>query len=64
MAKIAITVQIRATTVRLTEGVSARIDALVGSKRRAEFIRDAVVNELHRRGAGGKKRTAQPDGRK
>jgi Arc/MetJ-type ribon-helix-helix transcriptional regulator len=49
VTKIAIFVQVRTTTVRLALGVSARIDKLVGSKRRAEFIRNAVAKELKRR---------------
>lgn len=43
--------QVKAMKVRLPEGVPERIDALVGSRRRAEFIRDAVVSELERREA-------------
>jgi Arc/MetJ-type ribon-helix-helix transcriptional regulator len=35
--------------VRLPADVPARIDALVGKQRRAEFIREAVERELARR---------------
>lgn len=35
--------------VRLTEAVAARIDALAGPNKRAEFIREAVEKELKRR---------------
>jgi len=37
------------TQVRLPEEVMARIDALCGKGRRAEFIREAVEAELNRR---------------
>lgn len=37
------------TTVRLAREVMERIDALCGPNRRAEFIREAVSNELERR---------------
>jgi hypothetical protein len=37
-----------ATVVRLREGVAEKIDALVGKRKRAEFIRDAVDEKLHR----------------
>lgn len=43
--------QVRKTTVRLPEDVFERITALVGDRRMAEFIRDAVVSELERREA-------------
>lgn len=36
------------TLVRLTEDVAARIDALAGPNKRAEFIREAVARELRR----------------
>lgn len=37
------------TLVRLGDGVAARIDAIVGPKHRAEFIREAIDRELRRR---------------
>lgn len=37
------------TTLRLTQGVLDRIEALVGPNRTATFIRDAVEGELRRR---------------
>jgi predicted DNA-binding protein len=37
------------THVRLSAEAMARIDALVGQKRRAQFIREAVEAELARR---------------
>lgn len=37
------------TLVRLTEDVAARIDALAGPNKRAEFIREAIDKELARR---------------
>lgn len=40
---------VKTMNVRLPEGVPERIDALVGSRRRAEFIREAVLSELERR---------------
>lgn len=40
---------VKATAVRLPEGVAERIDALCGANRRAEFIREAVERELKRR---------------
>lgn len=40
---------VKATVVRLPEGVGERIDALCGKNRRAEFIREAVERELSRR---------------
>lgn len=40
---------VKATVVRLSEEVLARIDALCGPNKRAEFIRDAVDRELSRR---------------
>lgn len=36
------------TQVRLPEEVMRRIDRIVGQKRRAEFIRQAVLKELER----------------
>jgi predicted DNA-binding protein len=36
------------TVVRLPEEISARIDALVGEKRRAKFIREAIEEKLAR----------------
>lgn len=35
--------------VRLPEGMAERIDALVGPKKRAEFIREALEKELQER---------------
>ena len=43
--------QVRKTTVRLPEAVFERIATLVGERRMAEFIREAVVSELERREA-------------
>jgi predicted transcriptional regulator len=40
---------VKLTTVRLSEAVMARIDALCGKNRRGEFIREAVEAELDRR---------------
>lgn len=37
------------TVVRLPEGMAERIDALVGNRMRAEFIREAIDAELRRR---------------
>ncbi len=39
------------TTVRLTAETLRRIAALVGNRRIASFIREAVENELQRRGS-------------
>lgn len=47
---------VRKTTVRLPEVVFERITRLVGERRMAEFIRDAVVAELERREAGAPER--------
>ena len=41
------------TLVRLPEEVMERIDTLVGKKRRAAFIREAVEEELKRREPAG-----------
>lgn len=43
---------IKPTTVRLPAAVLARIDALMGAHRRAEFIREAVERELKSREKG------------
>lgn len=40
---------VKATLVRLTEDVRTRIEALVGPNRMANFIREAIENELARR---------------
>lgn len=40
---------VKATLVRLPEGVPERIDAIAGPNKRAEFIRQAVEKELRRR---------------
>lgn len=40
---------VKLTGVRLSESVKKRITALVGARRMAEFIREAVENELSRR---------------
>jgi hypothetical protein len=40
------------TTIRLPKALLERIDALRGPNRRAEFIREAVENELKRREQG------------
>lgn len=37
------------TQIRLSEKTKERIDALIGSGSRAEFIRDAIDRELTRR---------------
>jgi len=42
-------VKTRATTVRLTEDVFERIEAIVGPNRMAVFIREAIERELKRR---------------
>lgn len=42
---------IKPTQVRLSPEAMARIDALVGSSKRAQFIREAVDAELARREA-------------
>jgi hypothetical protein len=39
----------KATQVRLPQAIMDRIDALMGANRRAQFIREAVENELKRR---------------
>lgn len=46
-----------ATLVRLQEGVAEKIDVLVGSRKRAKFIRDAVDEKLKRDSKKLKKRT-------
>ena len=43
---------IKATQVRLPQVLMDRIDALMGPNRRAQFIREAVENELKRREQG------------
>lgn len=40
---------IKATQVRLSEAIMAQIDAMAGPGKRAQFIREAVENELARR---------------
>ncbi|MHC2481298.1 YlcI/YnfO family protein [Rhizobium leguminosarum] len=42
------TLNVKPVLVRLPEGTPERIDALVGPKKRAEFIRNAVEKELQR----------------
>lgn len=42
---------VKATVVHLGIGVPERIDALVGKRRRSEFIRDAVEHALNEREA-------------
>lgn len=42
-------IKTQATMVRLTKDVHDRIKALVGDRRMATFIREAVDNELKRR---------------
>ena len=39
---------VKSTQVRLPEGLGERIDALVGRKRRAAFIREVVEREVGR----------------
>lgn len=39
---------VKSTQVRLPEGLGERIDALVGRKRRAAFIREVVEREVER----------------
>ena len=40
---------VKATVVRLPEGMPERIDAVAGPNKRAEFIREAVEKELKKR---------------
>lgn len=40
---------VKMTTVRLSDGIAERIDAIAGKNRRAEFIREAIERELARR---------------
>ena len=42
-------IETKATMVRLTEDVRLRIEALVGKRRMAAFIREAIDAELKRR---------------
>lgn len=52
----------RATQVRLSEKARQRIEALVGRSKMADFIREAVENELnHREGLKKQKRKAEGD---
>lgn len=44
-----VNIETKATMVRLTEDVRAKIEALVGKRRMAAFIREAVENEIKRR---------------
>jgi hypothetical protein len=39
---------VKSTHLRLPEGLAERIDALVGKRRRADFIRQVVVHEVDR----------------
>ena len=39
---------VKSTQVRLPEGLGDRIDALVGRRRRAAFIREVVEREVER----------------
>lgn len=48
--------KVRATIVRLSEGMPERIEALVGPNKMSEFIREAVERELQRREAEAKKK--------
>ncbi len=48
--------KVRATVVRLSEGMPERIEALVGPNKMSEFIRDAVERELQRLEAETKKK--------
>ena len=50
---------VRKTTIRLPEDVFDRIRSLVGERRMAEFIRDAVVAEVERREAEASKTQPQ-----
>ena len=43
-------IETKTTLVRLDADTMARVDALAGANRRAEFIREAVDRELERRG--------------
>jgi Arc/MetJ-type ribon-helix-helix transcriptional regulator len=52
--------KVKPTNIRLPVGIGERIDALVGPKRRAEFIRDAVVAEVERREAEAAPLSAEP----
>lgn len=45
--------------VRLPEGMAERIDALVGPKKRAEFIREALEKELQERERSSDEKTSQ-----
>ncbi|CAH1661914.1 hypothetical protein CHELA1G11_12005 [Hyphomicrobiales bacterium] len=49
-----------ATHIRLTADLRSRIEALVGPKRMAAFIRDAVEKELKRREQEAKPPRAKP----
>jgi predicted DNA-binding protein len=40
---------VKPTMIRLPKGMPARIDAIAGKNRRAEFIREAIEKELKRR---------------
>ncbi|WPJ67978.1 hypothetical protein STOPSMEL_2 [Sinorhizobium phage StopSmel] len=41
--------KVKPVLVRLPEGVPERIDALIGKNKRAEFIREAVLQALTKR---------------
>lgn len=59
---------VRETKVRLSEEARLRIEALVGPNRMANFIREAIENELARReqsqAAGGPSHTSSSKRRK
>lgn len=48
--------KVKPTVIRLPFGTPARIDAVVGKHRRAEFIREAVERELKRRERKGERK--------
>jgi predicted DNA-binding protein len=39
---------VKSTNIRLPEGLGERIDALVGNRRRAAFIREVLEREVER----------------
>lgn len=48
------------TLVRFPSDVLERVDALVGDKQRAQFIREAVVSEVERREQTSAKKKPTP----
>jgi hypothetical protein len=51
---------VKETKVRLTDEARQRIELLVGKNRMAEFIREAVENELNRREKPARKKDSAP----